>query len=252
MVLAENQRLLDASRRLASSTVPTAANTTNPAATAAASTANTPRSAEPVFTRLDERRIDTGSIVTGEVAPAPSETPRTPIPEAPDEKSHDQRIKETFRDGLSLMAHGTEDATDYIREREAQDKFLDGEDLSSSQMAAWHQRAQVALQRALDASARARGEVPPSQQQAPAEIPNYVAADAPDYDAHMGSAQGRVNEYFNSRTDIPDVQAYKDSITKVVTENDPRSELSGYFLAASNPGAMIEALAYEPDAINIW
>ena len=65
----------------------------------------------------------------------------------------------------------------------------------------------------------------------------------------MGSAQGRVNEYFNSRTDIPDVQAYKDFITKVVTENDPRSELSGYFLAASNPGAMIEALAYEPDAI---
>lgn len=76
--------------------------------------------------------IDTSPIVSGEVAPAPSETPRTPIPEAPDEKSHDQRVKETFRDGLTLMAQGTEDATDYVRERETQDKFLAGEDVSSS------------------------------------------------------------------------------------------------------------------------
>ena len=74
--------------------------------------------------------IDTGPIVSGEVAPAPSETPRAPT-SAPDEKSREQIVKEQFSMGLGLAAHGTEDATDYVREREFQKKFLNNEDLSA-------------------------------------------------------------------------------------------------------------------------
>ena len=72
--------------------------------------------------------IDTGPIDTGP-APAPSQ-PLPRVVEVPDEKSRDQLVREQFNAGLALNAHATEDATDYVRERETQDKFLEGEDLS--------------------------------------------------------------------------------------------------------------------------
>ena len=52
------------------------------------------------------------------------------------------------------------------------------------------------MQRAIDAQARARGETPPSQQQASQSLPNYVEPDAPDYDAHMAAAQERFSALF--------------------------------------------------------
>ena len=114
--------------------------------------------------------IDTGGEVS---APAPTEHgPK--IVQLPDLESRQEQVQESFNAGLALTAHATEDATDFIRERETQEKFLAGEDLSPQQMAEWHQRTHAALQRAIDLQARARGEVPPSQQQATQPLPGYV------------------------------------------------------------------------------
>ena len=195
--------------------------------------------------------IDTGPIVAGEVAPAPSERP-SPVPPAPDEKSRDQLVKDTFSAGLALTAYGTEDATDYAREREAQDRHLSGEDLSPAQMREWHERTHSALQRAIDAQARARGEVPPSQQQAPQDLPGYVAPDAPDYDQHMAAAQERFSRYFDDPTRIGDQNTaaeHKAAVTNWLTTADPRGELTGYYMASELGPQMAEALANEPQVI---
>ena len=147
---------------------------------------------------MSDEDIDAGPILGGEVAPAPSETPRAPIPEAPDEKTRTEQIREQFNAGLGLMAHGTESAEDFIKERKIQERFLADEDISGAQMQEWHQRTHSALQRAADAAARARGEIPPSQQQASEEnIPGYVAPDDPNYDAIIEANKGRFSEYFD-------------------------------------------------------
>ena len=78
-----------------------------------------------------------GPIVSGEVAPAPSDTRPEVIA---DERSRDQLVREQFNAGLGLTAHGTEDATDFIRERETQERFLEGKDLSPGQYKEWHER----------------------------------------------------------------------------------------------------------------
>ena len=186
--------------------------------------------------------IDSGPIVSGEVAPAPSETPRTPS--APDAQSREQIVKEQFSMGLGLAAHGTEDATDYVKERKTQEKFLNDEDLTGAQMREWHERSHSAVQRAVDAAARARGEVPPSQQQAPQEIPGYVAPDDPNYDAHMASATERFTAYFDGQQRIGEhntVKEHKDTITSWLNTFDPQSRLTGYLMASPLGPAMAEA-----------
>ena len=170
--------------------------------------------------------IDTGSdgsIVSSEVAPAQSETPRAPVPPAPDAKSREEIVRAQFNDGLTLAAHGTEDASDYARERETQKRFEAGEDLSPAQMREWHERTHASLQRALDAQARARGEVPPSQQQAPQELPGYVAFDDPNYDAHMAAAKERFSRYFDDPNRIGDQNTaaeHKAAVTNWLTSYD--------------------------------
>ena len=90
--------------------------------------------------------IDTsGPVDTGEAASEPK------VVYVPDVESRQEHVKEAFNAGLALTAHATEDATDFVRERETQEKFLAGEDLSPAQMREWHERTHAALQRGSDA-----------------------------------------------------------------------------------------------------
>jgi hypothetical protein len=204
----------------------------------------------------DDDDTNTGPIVSGEVAPAP----HPPAPDGmewtdqhlPDQKSREQIVKDQFDKGLMLSAFGTEDASDYAREREAQDRHLAGEDLSPAQMREWHERAHASLQRALDAQARARGEVPPSQQQAPQERSGYIAPDAPHYDEHMAAAQERFSRYFDDPNNIGDQNTaaeHKKAVTDWLTTYDPRGELTGYYMASELGPQIAEALANEPQVI---
>jgi hypothetical protein len=199
--------------------------------------------------------IDSGPIVSGEVAPAPSERPRTPVPAAPDEKSRTEQVREQFNAGLNLTAYGTEDATDYVKERKTQEKYLsDDAELSAAEMGEWHARTTAALKRAQDAAAHARGEAPQQQQQqqAPQELPGYIAPDAPDYDQHFEAAKQRFSEYFDDPSRIGDqltAADHKANVTNWLTTYDPQSRLTGYYMASPLGPAMAEALAAEPEAI---
>ena len=195
--------------------------------------------------------IDSGPIVSGEVAPAPSETPRTPA--APDEKSREQIVKDQFAQGLTLAAHGTEDASDFIRERQTQEKFLAGEDLSGAQMREWHERAHASVQRALDAAARARGEIPPSQQSISEEnVPGYISPEDPHYEAIIEQNRQRFGEYFDNPDNIGSsltAAEHKKSVTDWILTYDPKSVLVGHFMASPLGPQMMEALEGEGDAI---
>jgi hypothetical protein len=48
--------------------------------------------------------------------------------------THSESVKETMAQGLALKAHKTEDNEDYVRERDVQSKFLDGEEISPTEM----------------------------------------------------------------------------------------------------------------------
>ena len=173
--------------------------------------------------------IDAGPIDTGP-APSPSE-PFPRVVEVPDGKSRDELVREQFNDGLKLVAHATEFAEDYARERQTQEQFLEGKDLSSAQMKEWHERTHSALQRAIDARAWARGEMPESQQQTPQSIPGYVQPDAPDYAEHFEAAKLRFSQYFDNPANIGEQNTaaeHKASVLAWLEAYDPRSELSGY------------------------
>jgi hypothetical protein len=197
---------------------------------------------------------DSGPIVSGEVAPAPSERPRTPVPAAPDEKSRTEQVREQFNAGLNLTAYGTEDATDYVKERKTQEKYLsDDTELSAAEMGEWHARTTAALKRAQDAAAHARGEAPQQQQQRTSqEIPGYIAPDAPDYDQHFEAAKQRFSEYFDDPNRIGDqltAADHKANVTNWLTTYDPQSRLAGYYMGSEYGPQMAEALAAEPEAI---
>src|SRR4029077_4921431 len=102
--------------------------------------------------------------VSGDTVAPPSEppAPAAPIPAAPDAKSRADIVKDNFNIGLTLAAHGTEDATDFVKERKIQDRYWADEDLSPAQVVEWHERSRTSLQRAADQAARARGEIPSS------------------------------------------------------------------------------------------
>jgi hypothetical protein len=196
--------------------------------------------------------VDTGAIVAGEVAPGPSEFPK--VVHVDDEKSREQIVKEQFDLGLGLAAHGTEDATDYIRERETQDRHLAGEDLSGAQMREWHERAHSSLQRAVDAAARARGEIiPPSKQQMSEEnIPGYISPDDPQYEAHIEANKARFSDYFDNPENIGSsltAAEHKKSVMDWILTYDPRSNLVGHFMASPLGPQMMEALEGEGEAI---
>jgi hypothetical protein len=189
--------------------------------------------------------IDTGPIVAGEVQPAPSEFPRV-IHVPDDEKSRDEIVKEQLNVGLALAARGTESAEDYFKERQTQERFLDGEDLSPAQMREWHERTHAALERAVNAQARAYGEEPSQQQASVAqELPGYVAPDAADYDQHFEAVKERFSNYF----DRPEKLGQKEVITEWLTIHDPKGELTGYYIASPLGPQMAEALANEPEVI---
>ena len=108
-------------------------------------------------------------------------------------------VREQFSGGLALAAHATEDATDYARERETQEQLSRRRGSKPRPLCASGMNEHTAaLQRAIDAQARARGETPPSQQQATQPLPNYVEPDAPDYAMHMVAAQERFSNYFDN------------------------------------------------------
>ena len=198
--------------------------------------------------------IDSGPIVGSEVAPGPSETPRAPAPESPSQQSRDQQIREQFSAGLNLMAYGTEDATDYIRERETQQRHLDGEDLSGAQLKEWHERTHSALQRAANAAARARGEVEPFSAQQPSEedIPGYIGPEHPHYDEIIEANKARFSEYFDNPDNIGSSMTaaeHKASIVSWINTYDPKSVLIGHFMASPLGPAMMEALEGEGEAI---
>lgn len=183
-----------------------------------------------------------GPIVGSEVGPAPSEFPR--VVHVPDKESREQLVKGQLNAGLGLMAHGTEDASDFIKERQTQERFLEGQDLSPQQMREWHERTHAALQRAVDARAQALGE-PTSQQQAPQELPGYVAPDAPDYDERYAEPKERFSNYF----DVPEKLGQKEIIAEWVATHDPKGVLTGHFLSSEWGPQMVEALAGEPGVI---
>ena len=198
--------------------------------------------------------IDSGPIVGSEVAPAPSETPRAPTPESPSQQSRDQQIREQFQAGLNLTAFGTEDATDFIKERQAQEKFLNNEDMSGAQMQEWHSRTHQALQRAANAAARARGEVEPFSAQQPSEenIPGYIGPEHPQYDEIIEANKARFSEHFDNPDNIGSSMTaaeHKKSVTDWITTFDPKNVLIGHFMASPLGPQMMEALEGEGEAI---
>ena len=196
---------------------------------------------------------DTDITTGGDVAPAPSES-RTSIPSAPDEKSRDQQIREQFKAGLNLMAHGTESAEDYIKERRTQEKFLNDEDMSGAQMQEWHSRTHQALQRAANAAARVRGEAEPFSAQQPSEenIPGYIGPEHPHYDAIIDANKDRFSDYFDDPNNIGSSMTaaeHKKSVTDWITTFDPKNVLIGHFMASPLGPQMMEALEGEGEAI---
>jgi hypothetical protein len=191
----------------------------------------------------------------GEPLSPPSQQPSPPAPvDVPEPPSRNEAIQDTFKAGLGLTAYGTEDATDYVRERETQDKFNRGEELSPAQMREWHERTNTALQRAIDAQARARGEVPPSQQQTSQELPEslYIAPDHPQYEQIIEANKARFSEYFDDPTRIGDqltAAEHKKAVTDWILTYDPKQVLIGHFMASPLGPQMMEALEGQPQVI---
>ena len=163
-------------------------------------------------------------------------------------------MREMFNDGLALTARGTESADDYIRERETQARFLEGEDLSASQMREWHERTHAALQRTVDQEARARGEVPAPPQPSFSEenIPGYVSPEDPNYEAIIEANRVRFGEYFDNPENIGNQNTaaeHKKAVMDWITTFDPKSVLIGHFMANPLGPQMMEALEGEPEAI---
>ena len=83
------------------------------------------------------------------------------------------------------------------------------------------------MQRALDAAARARGEIPPSQQSMAEEnIPGYIGPDHPHYDAIIEANKGRFSEYFDNPDNIGSsltAAEHKKSVMDWINTYDPKS-----------------------------
>jgi hypothetical protein len=172
---------------------------------------------------------------------------------APPAPSHSEAIDQAFRDNLKIVSAGTEDASDYIKERTVQEKHREGKDITSAEQNEWHGRHAAALKRAADAAKIARGE-PVEQQQAPAELPGYVAPNAPDYDAKFAEAKERFDTYFNDPERIGgslSAQDHKDQITSWLSIYDPSEKLTGHFMASPLGPQMAETIVMEggPDLI---
>jgi hypothetical protein len=171
----------------------------------------------------------------------------------PPQPSHAETIDQSFRENLKIVSSGTEDATDYIRERDVQEKHRDGKDISNVEQAEWHQRHAAALKRAADAAKIARGE-DPSPQPAPAELPGYVAPDAPDYDQKYAEAKQRFDAYFSDPERIGGsltAEDHRRTITDWLQTYDPAGKLTGHFMASPLGPQMAEVMALEggPDLI---
>ena len=198
----------------------------------------------------DEDIADSGPLVGSEIAPSPAETPsepaRPPIPEVRDQPSHTEIIKERFADGLALAAHGTSDASDYIRERKIQEKYLNDEPISPTEGEEWHRRTRAALQRAADNAARMRGEVPPSEQQPEAQPPNYIRQDDPAYSDAEAATQQSFQQFYRERG-ISDQKAYIEACSQIINEAGADG-LIGYMAKAPEVAPqMMEWLVYQPD-----
>jgi hypothetical protein len=184
-------------------------------------------------------------IITSPTTVAPPSVPQT---------SHSEAINSAFQENLNLVARNTEDATDFIRERTTQEKHRAGEDIPLVEQREWHDRHAAALQRAKDAAAIARGETPPSQQQAPTELEGYVAPDDPEWDGKFAQAKARFDEYFNDPERIGGsltAQDHKDQITSWLSTYDPAGKLTGHFMASPLGPQMAEVMVMEggPDLI---
>jgi len=192
-------------------------------------------------------------VGSGEPVAPPAEHRPTPAPPSSDPESRQQTVLDQFNKGLMLNAHGTEDATDYARERETQGKFIEGQDISPAQMREWHERASASLQRAIDAQARARGEVPPSQQSVSEEnIPGYVPPDDPNYDAIIDANRARFSEYFDNPENIGSQNTaaeHKKAVMDWITTYDSKSVLIGHFMASPLGPQMMEALEGQGEII---
>jgi hypothetical protein len=183
-------------------------------------------------------------------------TVSSPTVNAPEpQPSHAEAITAAFQNNLRAVASGTEDATDYVRERATQTKHENGQDISLPEQREWHDRHDAALKRARDAAAIARGETPPSQQQhAPEELPGYVSKDAPDYDEKYAIAKIRFDDYYNNPENIGGsltAQDHKAQVLGWLTTYDPSDVLSGHFMASELGPQMAETIALEggPDLI---
>jgi hypothetical protein len=178
----------------------------------------------------------------------PTVSPPEPAP------SNAETIEGAFRENLKIVSAGTEDATDYIRERDVQEKHRGGKDISNVEQAEWHTRHAAALKRAADAARAARGEPPASEQQSPTELPGYVSPDAPDWDARFAEAKVRFDEYFDNPERIGGsltAQDHKAQITEWLQTYDPAGKLTGHFMASPLGPQMAEVMALEggPDLI---
>jgi hypothetical protein len=181
------------------------------------------------------------TITTGTTVNSPSSYAPEPQP------SHAKAIDDAFQENLNLIAKTTDDGEDYIRERKVQEKHRNGQDISLPEQREWHDRHDAALKRARDAALRAQG-VEPSQQPAPAEVPVYVAKDAPDYDQHYEAAKQRFDAYYNDPERIGGSLSADDHRQQVLgwlQTYDPSDVLSGHFMASPLGPQMAETIALE-------
>jgi hypothetical protein len=173
----------------------------------------------------------------------------SPTVNAPEpQPSHAEAITAAFQENLKSVATGVEDITDYARERSVQTKHENGEDITYSERAEWNDRRDRALQRARDAAAVARGDVPQSQQPKPTEVPGYVADDDPNYDTHYAAAKARFDQYYSDPERIGGSLSADDNRRQVLDwlqTYDPAGRLNGFFIGSEMGPAMAEALALE-------
>jgi hypothetical protein len=165
-----------------------------------------------------------------------------PPPPAP---SHSEAITAAFQDNLKAVARGTEDASDYIKEREVQTKHENGQAITAVEQNEWAGRHEAALQRARNAAALARGETPP--QSAPVETDHtvYVGQGDPEFDTFVRAAQPHFDAHFDDPSNIGGhltARDHKAAVLDWAQTVDPQGRLTGYWITNQLGPAMLDEL----------
>lgn len=168
----------------------------------------------------------------------------------PPQPSHSEAIDAAFRDNLKIVSAGTEDASDYIKERAVQEKHREGKDITGAEQNEWHGRHEAALARARNAAALARGETPQQPTQPEVDHTVYVAANDPEYDTFVRAAQPHFDAHFDDPSNIGDhlsARDHKAAVLDWAQTVDPAGRLTGYWVTSALGPKMLDVSRGKPD-----